>query len=426
MATVRTVGEDTKSCVVSLFYKYVRISDPEDVATKQRTLCESLKLTGRLRIAKEGINGTLEGNVEDMLKYKAYLDRADVLKDIDFKTSPSAGSRRAFASLEVAVVRELVSLGKTMDEIGDKSGGKHVRPKEFHELVKRSITEKSICLLDVRNFYESKIGRFEGATRPPIRNYSQFPQWVDDHIEELRAKKSGVAMYCTGGIRCETASRVLRSKGIENVYQLSGGIHRYLEAFPGTHGYFRGKNFVFDRRQVQPDVACTSLATGRCSTTTTKQSEESGRVATAAQKKAALSKKCDDDEEEEDEIAADKCTRIVGSCDKCGRPWERFRDGRTPGECRICCDICRALVLVCDDCVSSPPFYCDIHASWRVATASSILSEREALRALLKTEGYSGRKYKHKRTRLKRNIQYCEAHLRRLEEGGDTGAGVVE
>ena len=127
--------------------------------------------------------------------------------------------------------------------ISAANGGKHLSPQQVHDLLQNP--PKNLIILDGRNDYEARIGKFVDAIVPPINNFREFPEYIDKNQDLFKNKK--VFMYCTGGIRCERASAYLKSKGVaEEVYQLSGGIHRYAEEFP--NGYFRGKNYVFDDR----------------------------------------------------------------------------------------------------------------------------------------------------------------------------------
>uniref|UniRef100_A0A8D0GMZ1 Thiosulfate sulfurtransferase/rhodanese-like domain-containing protein 2 n=1 Tax=Sphenodon punctatus TaxID=8508 RepID=A0A8D0GMZ1_SPHPU len=161
-----------------------------------------------------------------------------------------AGGAHCFPDLRVAVFEEIVPMGITPDKVSYKDTGIHLSPKVFHQEVEKYLSHANqandtTILLDCRNFYESKIGNFQGSLAPDIRKFSYFPSYVDENLELFKNKR--VLMYCTGGIRCERGSAYLRSKGIcKEVYQLKGGIHKYLEEFPD--GFYRGKLFVFDER----------------------------------------------------------------------------------------------------------------------------------------------------------------------------------
>lgn len=165
----------------------------------------------------------------------------------DFKRSD--GGAHCFPDLRVGVFHEIVPMGVDPKKISYKETATHLSPEEFHKRVEQYLSasqeEKDTILLDCRNFYESKIGQFQNCLAPDIRKFSYFPNYVDQNLDFFKDKT--VLMYCTGGIRCERGSAYLRSKAVcKEVYQLKGGIHKYLEHFP--EGFFRGKLFVFDGR----------------------------------------------------------------------------------------------------------------------------------------------------------------------------------
>ncbi len=240
--------------MIILFYKYVSIPSPERIVAWQRRLCTELKLKGRIIIATEGINATLGGTQEALARYQATLEEHPLFGGIDFKTSE--GSAADFPRLRIVLKEEIVRLGIKPSELLATDGGKHLTPQEAHELI--SENPKNLVLLDGRNGYESQIGTFKGAVTPPIDNFRDFPAYIDKNLEQFKDKQ--VLMFCTGGIRCERASAYLKEKGVaQEVFQISGGIHRYVEAFPD--GHFRGKNYVFDGRIA---LAVNSDIVGRC------------------------------------------------------------------------------------------------------------------------------------------------------------------
>ncbi|XP_004711140.1 thiosulfate sulfurtransferase/rhodanese-like domain-containing protein 2 [Echinops telfairi] len=247
-----TGGQGIDDGEVLLYYCYCDLQDPQRVCAWQAALCRHLQLTGKLRIATEGINGTLGGSrlatslyVEAMLSCPWLKDR---LCKEDFKTSP--GGAHCFPELRVGVFEEIVPMGISPSKISYKKPGIHLSPSEFHKEVEAFLSlanqgQSDTLLLDCRNFYESKIGRFQGCLAPDIRKFSYFPSYVDTNLELFREKR--VLMYCTGGIRCERGSAYLKAKGVcKEVLQLRGGIHKYLEEFPD--GFYKGKLFVFDER----------------------------------------------------------------------------------------------------------------------------------------------------------------------------------
>lgn len=220
---------------VILFYKYVAISDPESFATEQRTVCVSLGLKGRVLIAAEGINGTLAGPLDAINEYVATFHRDPRFADVAIKVS--AGDAETFPKLVVKARREIVTLG--LPELAP-SHENQLLPAEWKRMLEE---DPDVVLLDVRNRFESDAGRFEGAVVCEIENFRDLPAYVD-RLEPLKEKK--VLMYCTGGIRCEKASALLRSRGFKDVFQLHGGIVTYQEQFGNEH--WQGECFVFDQR----------------------------------------------------------------------------------------------------------------------------------------------------------------------------------
>lgn len=229
---------------ILLYYKYVDVPNPEEIKTWQKELCSSLGLKGRIIIATEGINGTLGGTVEATDAYINAMNAHPLFDKIDFKESP--GSADDFPKLKVMVKSEIVRLGISPQELSHKNGGVHLTPEQTHELLENK--PENLVILDTRNIYESKIGRFSDAIMPEIDTFREFPEYVRKNIELFQNKP--ILVYCTGGVRCERASAFMKSVGVDKVYQIQGGIHRYLEKFPD--GFFRGKNFVFDDRIAMP------------------------------------------------------------------------------------------------------------------------------------------------------------------------------
>jgi UPF0176 protein len=238
---------------VILFYKYVPIVDPEAFAADQRALCSSLGLKGRVLIAAEGINGTLAGRVDAVNEYTSALHADPRFADVAFKVS--AGDEKTFPKLVVKVRPEIVTLGAG-DLVADQQN--QLAPAEWKRMIEE---EEDVVLLDVRNRFESDAGRFDGAVLCEIENFRDLPQYVEK-LEPLKEKK--VLMYCTGGIRCEKASALLRSRGFRDVYQLHGGIVTYQEQFGNEH--WQGECFVFDQRMtVRIDDGLVQI--GRCAHT---------------------------------------------------------------------------------------------------------------------------------------------------------------
>ena len=226
---------------IILFYKYISLEFPKRIQKWQERLCTDLNLKGRIIIAHEGINGTLGGSVQSIEEYKNALSNHDLFKNIDFKESD--GNHNCFPRLQIRVKNEIVNFGVDPMLITAHNAGTHLTPAQTHELISKN--SDNLVILDARNIYESHVGAFKNALKPPINYFRQLPDYIDKNIEQFAHKD--VLMYCTGGIRCERASAYLKSKNVtQNVYQIEGGIHRYIEQYP--KGFFEGKNYVFDNR----------------------------------------------------------------------------------------------------------------------------------------------------------------------------------
>jgi UPF0176 protein len=226
---------------IILFYKYIDIAYPKQVAKWQQELCNQLQLKGRILISHEGINGTLGGSIENLDLYRNRTLEHELFSTIDFKES--SGGPECFPRLSVKVRNEAVSLGIPYDKLTPRNAGEHLTPEQTHALISQKAED--LVILDARNNYEWAIGKFEHAITPNIENFRDLPQYLDENLDQFKDKQ--VLMYCTGGIRCERASAYLNEKNIaKKVYQMEGGIHRYVEQYP--EGFFRGKNYVFDGR----------------------------------------------------------------------------------------------------------------------------------------------------------------------------------
>lgn len=225
-----------------LYYKYVFIENPEDEVRKQRELCERLGLKGRIIVAREGINGTVEGSREDTESYIEQMNNDQRFADIHWKRS--AGTGNAFPKLSVKARKEIVSLHLGVCDIDpNQITGKHLKPQELHEWIAEG---REFYIVDMRNAYEHKVGYFENSILPPMENFRDLPKVVEQ-IKHLKDKT--VLTVCTGGVRCEKASGFLITQGFTDVYQLDGGIVSYMEKYPNED--FKGKLYVFDGRITQ-------------------------------------------------------------------------------------------------------------------------------------------------------------------------------
>jgi len=227
---------------IILFYKYVRIEDPEQVKIWHEEICTRLGLMGRCIIAPEGINATFEGTKENIKLYIKELEQDVRFHNIHFKYS--VGTDHAFPKLSIKTRKEIVSLNLgTCDIDPNQITGIHLKPEELHNWIK---TGREFYIVDMRNVYEHKVGHFENSILPPIENFRDLPKVVEQ-IKHLKNKT--VLTVCTGGVRCEKASGFLIMQGFTDVYQLGGGIVSYMEKYPNED--FQGKLYVFDGRVVQ-------------------------------------------------------------------------------------------------------------------------------------------------------------------------------
>lgn len=230
---------------VILYYNFSRIEDPSAFRMDQREKCKDLNLKGRIYVSTEGLNGTLAGSIENVDAYEKYLNSIEGFEETEYKEDLS--DTVPFAKLIVKIRREIVAL-KADIPINPKDGGQHLQPEEWRKILE---SNDDYVLIDVRNNYESKIGHFEGALTPDLEKFYEFPEWIDKANID-KGKK--ILMYCTGGIRCEKFSVLMKKKGYHDVNQLHGGILNYARKEKGAH--FKGKCFVFDDRlevSVNPD-----------------------------------------------------------------------------------------------------------------------------------------------------------------------------
>ncbi len=225
---------------VLLFYKYVPIKKPALFSKKHLTDCKKIGLYGRILVAEEGINGSVAGTKEQTEEYKKILSSNSLFSDIIFKEDLAISI--PFKKMIIKVKKEIVNFGQEVDL---SYTGKNLTPKEFLELYEKRGEEigKDVIILDARNEYESRVGKFKGAITPDIKTFREFPKIVNE-LKDKKDKK--IVMYCTGGIRCEKASAYLRQQGFEDVSQLRGGILTFGKSFPNT--IWEGKCFVFDKR----------------------------------------------------------------------------------------------------------------------------------------------------------------------------------
>ena len=225
---------------IAAFYKFTKVSLLFELQTEFYKFLENLNIKGTVLLAEEGINGTVSGSSESIAKFKNFLFDKDLLSESDFKVS--SADFMPFPRLKVKLKKEIVTIGNCEINPGKKVG-EYVDPLDWNQL----ITDEDVLVLDTRNTYEVSIGSFEGAIQPETTNFREFPEWAETEGSKLPKDKK-IAMFCTGGIRCEKASSLLKDKGFEKVYHLKGGILNYLEKVKPEESLWNGECFVFDDR----------------------------------------------------------------------------------------------------------------------------------------------------------------------------------
>lgn len=247
---------------ILLYYKFTPIKDPEAVRLWQKTLADSLDLRGRILISEHGINGTVGGELDDLKKYIKETKTFAGFKNMVFKWSD--GSREDFPRMSVRARRELVGFKNSddefeVDENGVIGGGIHLKPKQVHELVEKYGDD--VIFFDGRNAHEAAIGKFKNAVVPNTNTSRDFIDELEsDKYDDIKNKK--VVTYCTGGIRCEVISAMMKKRGFNEVYQMDGGIVKYGEAY-GDDGLWEGSLRVFDDRMTV-DFSDHAAVIGEC------------------------------------------------------------------------------------------------------------------------------------------------------------------
>ncbi len=228
-----------ETILIAAFYKFVRLPDYRELRDPLLARCRAAGLRGTILLAEEGINATIAGereSVEDLLRYL----RGD-RRLADLQVKQSFHTRMPFQRMKVRLKREIVAM-KVAGIDPNRQVGIYVEPRDWNRL----ITRDDVLLIDARNDYEVQIGAFENAVNPGADSFHELPGYFSEHLDPARHKR--VAMYCTGGIRCEKASAYLLQLGFEEVYHLRGGILGYLEEVEPSASLWRGECFVFDER----------------------------------------------------------------------------------------------------------------------------------------------------------------------------------
>ncbi len=238
-----TAPDNKASYLIAAFYKFVRLPDHAGLQRPLQLCCEGHHVRGTILLANEGINGTIAGPPEGVSAVLAFLKKDPRLADLTHKASHA--SHQPFSRMKVKRKKEIVTLG--VPEVDpSRMAGTYVKPEDWNKL----LDDPSVVVVDVRNDYEVAIGTFEGSVNPLTKSFSELPDWVRTHqaLRERDGKKPRVAMFCTGGIRCEKSTAFLRSEGFHDVYHLEGGILKYLETVPPEESRWQGECFVFDER----------------------------------------------------------------------------------------------------------------------------------------------------------------------------------
>lgn len=225
--------------IVAALYKFASLPDYRELKAGLLACCEAHEVKGMILLAEEGVNGTIAGPRAGVDAVLGYL-RADArLADLEHKESGSES--QPFLRMKVRLKKEIVTLGVPGTDPNELVG-QYVSGRAWNELIR----DPEVLLVDTRNDYEVELGTFEGAIDPKTKTFREFPEYVKEHFDPATHKK--VAMFCTGGIRCEKASSYMLAQGFEEVYHLKGGILKYLEEVPEAESTWRGECFVFDER----------------------------------------------------------------------------------------------------------------------------------------------------------------------------------
>ena len=226
---------------VAALYCFARFPDFKAYQAPLTELCDEQGIKGTLLLAAEGLNGTVAGTQSGIAALIAFIEAIPALREQNIELKYSTASQMPFNRMKVRLKKEIVTMG--VDGIDPlQSVGTYVQPQEWNAL----IDDENTILIDTRNDYEYAIGTFKGAIDPKTKTFREFPQWVEDHRDELEGKK--IAMFCTGGIRCEKATAFVKGLGFDDVFHLKGGILKYLEDMPAEDTRWEGECFVFDER----------------------------------------------------------------------------------------------------------------------------------------------------------------------------------
>ena len=227
--------------LVAALYKFVEIDDLLSLQSNLYEICEKNNIMGTILIANEGINGTISGKTNEINQTISLLKSDKRFTNIEIKYSSS--DKQPFHRMKVRLKKEIVTIG--LPEINPNNKvGTYVKPDDWNDL----ISDPNVVVIDTRNKYETKIGSFENALDPETSSFREFPDWVKKFKSSKENANKKIAMFCTGGIRCEKASSLMKEEGFEDVYHLQGGFLKYLETIDKENSLWNGECFVFDQR----------------------------------------------------------------------------------------------------------------------------------------------------------------------------------
>ncbi len=219
------------------FYEFKHLQDLENLRDSLKSLMRASSVFGTVIIAEEGFNSTVCGRIEDI---ENFISEIEKILETRLVYKASFHAEIPFKRIKVKIKREIVTLRKKVEI--EKGSGTHVKSEKWNEI----ISDKDTLILDTRNDYEYKIGTFKNAVNPQTKSFNELPEFIEKNLDPQKHKK--IAMFCTGGIRCEKFAPYLKTLGFEEVYQLEGGILRYLEEIPENESLWEGECFVFDER----------------------------------------------------------------------------------------------------------------------------------------------------------------------------------
>lgn len=219
------------------FYEFKRLADLPEIKAVLKSAMDEFSILGTIIIAEEGFNATVAGSPSDIEKFVAVLEK---MFDTKLVYKSSFHAERPFLKAKVRIKKEIVSLRQTVEI--EKGNGTHVRAADWNQI----ISDENTIVLDTRNEYEIEVGTFKNAVNPNIEKFSDLPKFTAENFEPEKHKR--IAMFCTGGIRCEKFAPFMKTLGFEEVYQLEGGILKYLETVPENESLWEGECFVFDDR----------------------------------------------------------------------------------------------------------------------------------------------------------------------------------